>query len=229
MPPRTRKGRPVDIDTAKALLAETFELAESDHRDGAPVTIPSAIVAATERLFLSKTQAYRDALPSCAIARIIDPEIDIRLPATEYGENAFSGRSLAEKVVTPFLRERSVPTSAWPFLSALRGGARFMKGGEPRIQQDKDGFAAMVEIVDYLRQSDAETVKNYLRYLMRRFIELRESHNITLKRISKPNLEQLSCLIKGMLTIKSGGPHPSAARHSDVPDHKRVSRSRMGS
>ncbi len=209
MPPRTRKGRPVDIDTAKALLAETFELAESDHRDGAPVTIPSAIVAATERLFLSKTQAYRDALPSCAIARIIDPEIDIRLPATEYGENAFSGRSLAEKVVTPFLRERSVPTSAWPFLSALRGGARFMKGGEPRIQQDKDGFAAMVEIVDYLRQSDAETVKNYLRYLMRRFIELRESHNITLKRISKPNLEQLSCLIKGMLTIKSGGRIPA--------------------
>jgi len=191
MPPRSRKGRPVDTDTAKALLLETFDLAESDHRDGAQVSIPSAMVEATERLFLSETQAYRDALPSCAIARIIDPEIDIRLPATAYGENAFSGRSLAEKVVTPFLRDRSVPTSAVPFLSAVRGGAKFMKGGEPRIQRDKQGFAALAEIVEYLHEHDEGTAKNYLRYLLRRFVVLRESHNITLKRISKPNLEQL--------------------------------------
>lgn len=209
MPPRSSKGRPVDTDVAKALLSEAFDLAESDHRDGAPVSIPSSIVQATERLFLSETQAYRDALPNCAIARIIDPKIDIRLPATAYGENAFSGRSLAEKVVTPFLRDRSVPTSAAPFLSALRGGAKFMKGGEPRIQRDKFGYAALVEIVDYLRELDAEAAKNYLRYLLRCFILLRESHHITLKRISKPNLEQLSHLIKGMLTVKSGGRIPT--------------------
>jgi hypothetical protein len=209
MAPRTRKGRPVDIDTARALLSEAFDLAESDHREGAPVNIESSIVEATERLFLSETQAYRDALPSCVIARIIDPKIDIRLPATAYGENAFSGRSLAEKAVTPFLRDRSVPTSAAPFLSAIRGGAKFMKGGEPRIQRDKVGFAALTEIVEYLRLHDAGAAKNYLRYLLRRFIVLRESHNITLKRISKPNLEQLSRLIEGMLTVKSGGRVPA--------------------
>ena len=209
MPPRKRKGRPVDLETAKALLSETFELAESDHRDGASVTLPTAIVEATERLFLSETQAYRDALPSCAIARIIDPEINIRMPATEYGENAFSGRSLAEKVVTPFLRDRSVPTSASPFLSALRGGAKFMKGGEPRIQRDKDGSAALVQIVDYLCELDVDNVKNYLRFLLRRFVVLRESHNITLKRISKPNLVQLTHLIEAMLTVKSGGRIPA--------------------
>lgn len=124
MSPRVRKGRPVDTEIAQTLLLETFELAEADHRDGVQVTIPPAIIEATEKLFLSETQAYRDALPSCAIARIIDPEIDIRLPATAYGENAFSGRSLSEKVVTPFLRDRSVPTSASPFLSAVRGGGQ---------------------------------------------------------------------------------------------------------
>lgn len=209
MPPRSRKGRPVDIDIAKAMLAETFELAESDQRDGVAASVPSEIVKATERLFLSKTQAYRDALPSCVLARIIDPQIDIRLPATEYGENAFSGRSVSEKAVTPFLRDRSVPTSASPFLSAVRGGAKFMKGGEPRIQQDKEGFAALVQVVDYLHNLDAEAAKNYLRYLLRRFIVLRESYNITLKRISKPNLEQLSQLIKGLLTVKSGGRVPA--------------------
>lgn len=190
-------------------MSETFKLAESDHRDGAPIGIPEGIVQATERLFSSETQAYRDALPSCVIARILDPEIDIRLPATAYGEKAFSGRSLAEEVVTPFLRDRAVPTSSWPFLSALRGGARFMKGGEPRIQRDKAGFAALVEIVDYLHRAEPETARGYLRYLLRRFIELRESHNITLKRISKPNLEQLAHLIEGLLTVKSGGRIPA--------------------
>ncbi len=84
-----------------------------------------------------------------------------------------------------------------------------MKGGEPRIQRDKDGFAALVEIVGYLREQDAEAVKDYLRYLLRCFVVLRESHNITLKRISKPNLEQLTRLIEGMLTVKSGGRIPT--------------------
>src|SRR5204862_3717144 len=166
MPPRARKGRPVDTDAARTLLAETFALAESDHRDGAPVTIPSAIVAAMERLFLSKTQAYRDALPSCAIARIIDPQIDIRLPATAYGKNAFSGRSLAEKVVTPLLRERSVPTSVSPFLSAPVGGARFLGGGERRIQPAAAGFGAVVAIVDRLLALDVEAVNKHLRFVL---------------------------------------------------------------
>ena len=83
-----------------------------------------------------------------------------------------------------------------------------MKGGEPRIQRDKEGFAALVGIVSYLRELDGEAVKNYLRYLLRCFIVLRESHHITLKRISKPNLEQLTRLIEGMLTVKSGGRIP---------------------
>jgi SacI-like restriction endonuclease len=209
MPARTKKGRPVDVGAARTLLSDAFELAESDHRDVAPVSVARDIVEATERLFLSETQAYRDALPSCVIARIVDPEIDIRLPATAYGEKAFSGRSLADKVVTPFLRDRSVPTSASPFLSALRGGAKFVRGSEPpRIQRDKAGFAALVDIVNYLHENNTETARNYLRYLLRRFIMLRESHNITLKRISKPNLEQLSRLIHGMLTVKSGGRVP---------------------
>ena len=84
-----------------------------------------------------------------------------------------------------------------------------MKGGEPRIQRDKEGFAVLVEIVDHLRELDAESAKRYLRYLLRRFIRLRESHDITLQRISKPNLVQLDRLIVGLLTVKSGGRIPA--------------------
>jgi hypothetical protein len=196
-------------EDATAILAELFPLAEDDYRDGSAITVPSAIVAATERLFSSVTQAYREALVGCAIARIIDQDIDIRLPATESGDNAFSGRSLADNAVTPFLRDRSIPISASPYLSSLRGGAKFMKGGAPRIQRDKQGFDALVDAVNYLRRLDANAAKAYLRYLLRCFIQLRETGNIALKKIAKPNLEQLGSLIAGLLTVRSGGRIPA--------------------
>src|ERR1035438_8151471 len=132
---------PHQIKTNEAfeILRESFQLAEDDHRENAPVKIPEAISEATKRLFTSVTQAYREALVGCAIARVANQDIDIRLPATADGEHAFSGRSLADHVVTPFLRDRAIPISASPYLSALRGGAKFTKGGAPRIQRDKDG------------------------------------------------------------------------------------------
>ena len=81
-------------------------------------------------------------------------------------EHAFSGRSLADNVVTPFLRDRAIPISASPYLSALRGGAKFKKGGAPRIQRDKEGFDALVAVVDYLRALGVDEAKAYLRYLL---------------------------------------------------------------
>jgi SacI restriction endonuclease len=201
-----RKGRNIDPIVASKILSETFALAEIDSSDpSAAPSIEKTILDATERLFSSKTQAYRDALPSCVLARILDPEIDISLPATEYGENAFSGRSINERVVRPFFVEHAIPSSKAPFLSAVRGGARFIAGGEPRIQRDKEGFDALVAIVTYLREGDEVRAKDYLRYLLGRFIQLRESANISLKKIAKPNLEQLNRLICGLLEVKSGG------------------------
>ncbi|MBF6559304.1 MAG: hypothetical protein IVW56_03355 [Candidatus Binataceae bacterium] len=137
-------------------MAEVFPLAEDDYRENAAIKFSAPLVAATDCLFSSVTQAYREALVGCAIARIINQDIDIRLPATESGEDAFSGRSLADNAVTPFLRDRAIPISVSPYLSALRGGAKFIKGGAPRIQRDKDGFDALVDLVDYLRSGLAD-------------------------------------------------------------------------
>ena len=202
-------ARQIKSKDADSLLSEVFPLAEDDFRDSAAINLSAEVVESTERLFASETQAYREALVGCAVARILDQEIDIRLPATEHGENAFSGRSLADKVVTPFMRGHAIPISASPYLSSLRGGARFETGGEPRIQRDKEGFQALVDVVDYLRGLDATKAKTYLRFLLRRFIQLRETANIALKKIAKPNLIQLDRLIGGLLTIKSGGRIPS--------------------
>ena len=203
---------PRQIEHAEAtdLLAELFAGAEDDFRDGVGTEHPEEIVRATEKLFTSVTQAYRQALVGCAIARALDPRIDIRFPATQSSQNAFSGRSLDENVVARFLRERSIPISAAsPYLSALRGGAKFVKDGQPRIQRDQPSFDALVSIIDYLRGLDVHATRAYLRYLLRRFIQLRESSTISLKRIAKPNLEQLRRLIEGLLIIRSGGRIPA--------------------
>lgn len=202
-------ARQINNEAARELLAEVFPLAEDDFRSDAAIQIPDEIATATERLFTSVTQAYREALVGCAIARILDPLIDIRYPSTEDGENSFSGRSVGENAVTPFLRDRKIPISVSPYLSSLRGGAKFIEGGEPRIQRDKPGFAALVAVVNYLRELDEASTRDYLRYLLRRFILLRESSNIALKRIAKPNLEQLDVLIGGLLSVKSGGRFPA--------------------
>ena len=198
----------IRVSDATALLAEVFELAEEDFREDAPVGAPAPVVTATERLFTSDTQAYREALIGCAIARILNQDIDIRLPATEHGENSFSGRSLADNTVTPFMRARAVPISASPYLSSLRGGARFIEGGAPRIQRDKAGFAALVAVVDYLRALSQEDATTYLRYLLRCFVRLRDAGKIALRRVEKPNLEQLRRLIEGLLGVRSGGRLP---------------------
>jgi hypothetical protein len=194
---------------AIALLVEVFSLAEDDYRDGKAIDVPPEIVIATDGLFTSATQAYREALVGCAIARLVNQDIDIRLPATESGEHAFSGRSLADGAVTPFLRDRAIPISASPYLSSLRGGAKFIKGGAPRIQRDKDGFDALVAVVDYLRELNPDDAKSYFRYLLRCFIQLREAGHIALKKIAKPNLDQLDRLIAGLLKVKSGGRIPA--------------------
>lgn len=126
-------ARQIKQADAEAILNEAFALSEQNYRDGKLPKIPNGIEIITGILFVSDTQAYREALVGCAVARIVDPQIDIRYPTTETDANAFSGRSLADNVITPFMRGKSIPISASPYLSSLRGGAKFVEGGAPRI------------------------------------------------------------------------------------------------
>src|SRR5690606_25186984 len=126
---------------------------ENDFRDGVVVALPADVLAAVERMFASETQAYREAFVGCAVVRLVNRDIDVRYPATADGENAFSGRRVADAVVTPFLQSKRVPVSASPYLSSLRGGAKFIPGGQPRIQRDQAGFDALVAAVEYLAEA----------------------------------------------------------------------------
>jgi len=141
---------PIDSGAARDLLKTALDTAEEAYRDRSQPSAHEDIVAYTDCLFTSSTRAYREALVGCVVARYVDDRINIRHPATTTSKEAFSGRSLADQVVTPFLQESAIPVSKSPYLSSLRGGARFERGGAPRIQRDAAGFDALVSIVDYV-------------------------------------------------------------------------------
>lgn len=201
---------PVDGDAARGALAVALTQAERAYERATPPAAPPKDIAGhTERLFTSATQAYREALVGCAVARCVDERINVRHPATETSGDAFSGRSLADQVVTPFLQEHAIPVSKSPYLSSLRGGARFEPGGAPRIQRDAGGFDALVAVVGYLAGANRDDVRSFLVFLLHRFVVLREAGRIELLQITRPNLQQLSRLITGLLAVRSGGRLPA--------------------
>ena len=93
-------GRPLDCDRAREVLADEYASAEAAFREGLRVDVPDEICESTERLFASRTLAYREALIGCALARILDPRIDICLPYMNQGDDAFNGRTLDQTVVS---------------------------------------------------------------------------------------------------------------------------------
>jgi hypothetical protein len=200
-------GRKIDYGTARQLLAGAFQSAEEGIRAGVALDVPQEVEAATDQLFASSTQAFREALVGCALARIIDPEIDVRLPYMKQGANAFNGRTLDEKVVNPFLRDRSIPCSTGPYLSALRRNIRF----EPETARgirDRRAYAAFLTFVSALGQADAVKARLYLQYLLRGFIQLRNAAKITLSRIHRLSVEQYETLTGRLLAVPSGGLMP---------------------
>lgn len=92
-----------------AVLQQSLSRAEKAFLEGEPPHVGSIFTSNCDLVFGSKTQAYREVLVGCLLARIGDKTKDVRLPYVKLGPNAFSGRSLDERVVNPFLRANSIP------------------------------------------------------------------------------------------------------------------------
>lgn len=198
-------GRPIDYEVARRILKEEFEAAEREVGENTPVVVQAVISESTSRLLASRTQAFREALIGCCLARIIDQEIDIRLPYIELAPNAFTGRSLDENVVNPFLHDRMVPCSKSPYLSTIRRGFTFHPESIKRGVRDKGAYEAMLDFIGELEIADKESARSYLRHLLTEFVRLREAANIQLAQIARLSLEQYRILIAGMLAVPSGG------------------------
>lgn len=122
----SRKTSPVDYAVAKAQLAQEFERVEGQVLNGQEPTLAEDLVQHFDTIFRSSTQGYREVFLGCILARLNNPSIDIRKPYMKHGANAYNGRTLAEKVVTPFLHEKRIPASQAPFLSTFRRGVQFV-------------------------------------------------------------------------------------------------------
>ncbi|MDD3581308.1 MAG: restriction endonuclease, SacI family [Desulfobacca sp.] len=163
---------------------------------------------ALETLFCSKTQAYREVLLGCTLARILDKSISIRQPYTDLGPSAFSGRSLDEKVINPFLHDKRIPATKGPYLSVFRRSVRFDSSTREGLR-DKKAYDALLQLIDYLESTSQDVeLGNFLEYLLYKFVQLRENAEIPLFRPQRLSLEQYNTLISGLLNTPSGGRFP---------------------
>ena len=69
---------PLDYDRAQDTLERLFAEAEESVLQGARPAIDENLILTFETVFNSRTQAYREALLGCALARLQDQTIDIR-------------------------------------------------------------------------------------------------------------------------------------------------------
>ena len=197
----------IDYDIANSFLEETFALAEMHFRSKSEPALAEEIKSAIARMFSSSTQAFREAIVGCALARLIDPMIDIHLPYVNQGEFAFNGRTLDETVVNPFLQEKSIPCSKGPYLSALRRNIRF-ENETAKGLRDKDAFSAMLEFIEIISLANEKDVHQCLVSLLIAFVRLRDRSNISLRKIARLSMDQYGVLIDGLLAIPSGGLMP---------------------
>lgn len=216
----------LNYETAKAEIARIFALAEADvAANRIPPVSPAASEAARE-MFESSTQSIREALLGCALARLLDPSVDISLPYMNHGANAFNGRTLDEQVVNPFLKAAQIPSSKGPYLASFRRSVRF-EAETGKGMKDKRSFEAMLAFIAELKSAaDPAEVEALARHLLWRFATLRDQSKITLARINRLSLPQIHSLIVALLASKSGGRFPvllssamlqTLKKHFDLP------------
>ena len=117
---------PIEYDAARAELETAFDSAESSLLTGQSVDAPNRhVVEALDIVFSSNTQAFREVLLGCLLARIQDKAINVRRPYVSQGDDAYNGRTLDERVVNPVLQGKRIPSSRGPFLSVFRRSVEF--------------------------------------------------------------------------------------------------------
>lgn len=194
---------PIDYSAARALLEQVFAEAEARHLSPGQDK-PDAVIAQVMR---SRTQAYREVMIGCCLARLLDPDIDIRRPYVNQGAQAYNGRTLDEAVVNPFLQDHEVPSSRGPFLSVFRRSVTFTPDTAAGLR-DRAGFDAMLAFLDRLAIAAPEDARACLSDLLLGFIRLREASNIALLRPQRLSLDQYRRLIAELLVVPSGGRIP---------------------
>lgn len=190
------------------VLERCFSRAEKAFLEQEPPDVTSTFTDHCDLVFGSKTQAYREVLVGCLLARIQDKTKDIRLPYVKLGANAFSGRSVDERVVNPFLHANTIPSSKGPYLSVFRRSVRFDESTEAGLK-DQSGYRAFLGLLSVIeREESNRDLLRLLDYVLYRFVLLREEARVGLIELERISLTQYKRLIEGLLSRPSGGFFP---------------------
>ena len=200
---------PIDYASARVELETAFETAESSLLTDQSVGAPTQHVAdAIDIVFSSNTQAFREVLLGCLLARIQDKAINIRRPYVSQGDDAYNGRTLDERVVNPILQKKRIPSSRGPFLSVFRRSVEFSLSTRDGVR-DKSAYDAFLATIEFIENTEKDAaLREALNFVAFRFIELREAAIVPLTRIQRMSLEQISDLTSRLLAVPSGGRLP---------------------
>jgi hypothetical protein len=195
----------VNYQAARELLDQEYLKAEAHFLEKEPLPeIDKCLVEDTDALFDSKTQAFREVPLGCVLAKLVSPEIDLRYPYISLNQNAYSGRTLDEKVVNPFLQDHQIPSSKGPYLSVFRRSVPLLPETGQGIR-DRKGYEAFLHLINHLQTATEGDLTNFLRYLLFRFVTLRETSSVSLSRVHRLSVRQYETLIDGLLKVPSGG------------------------
>lgn len=199
---------PTNFESAKSLLETTFQQSETNFLGNSIPNVDSQFAHSCDSIFSSNTQAYREVLLGCLVARIQDNSVDIRKPYINQGEHAFNGRTLDERVINPFLRNKRVPCSRGPYLSAFRRSVQFIPATRQGLR-DRSGYDELLKAINRARAITSNNqLLDCLKYVLFRFIQLREASNIGLSNLQRVSLEQYDTLITNLLATPSQGRFP---------------------
>ena len=153
----------IEYNVARDILDKTFADVARDYIEGRIPRIQKVLEKSYDLLFTSKTQAYREVLLGCILIRMLNPKVDVRLPYVQQGELAYSGRTLDEKVINPFLHKAKIPSSKGPFLSVFRRSVTFTNDTRLGLR-DQEGFDAMLKVLEFIERAGKEKLREMLQY-----------------------------------------------------------------
>jgi SacI restriction endonuclease len=199
---------PIDLQTARTNLDNEFAVVEEAVLGNQLLGLDdAALIRRFDKIFESATQAYREVLLGCILAKLQDPAIDVRRPYIGHGENAFNGRTLDERVVNPFLHDKHIPSSRGPYLSTFRRSVRFKPASRNGLR-DKTGFDSLLAVINHVNEANEQQLTSLLRFTLYRFVLLRDAADVKIVRLQRISLEQYDVLIEGLLNTPSGGRFP---------------------
>jgi SacI restriction endonuclease len=195
----------IDYEQAQRELDQAGREAARLFEEGARPGVEQLFSEAAERVFSSKTASWREVLLGCVLARTVNASVNVRKPYVDPDDSlSFSGRTLDERVVNPYLVAQQIPATKGPYLATVRRSVPLTTETKRGVK-DETAYEALMEALSAVERASADECRQLLRHLMWSFFDLRAKHGIQLDRVERLNLDQTLRLAQDLLNVKSGG------------------------